>query len=169
MNFNSDLLTQAQEIIFSIKLSKDSHPLLTFNNIIVYQPTSKKHLGIIFDNRLSLEEHLILLVLSKENKTKRLLHKLQRLIRRSELLTIYKTFVRSHLDYKGTGSVALNIKYSSLYHKMESVQYNTCLAIMAAIRSTSKEKLYYELGSESYAAFTNFRKLNFLSIFPNYY
>ena len=53
------------------------------------------------------------------------------------LLTIYKSFVRSHLDN------------SSLSDKIESAQYNAVLAIAGAIRGTSKEKLYQELGLES--------------------
>ena len=38
---------------------------------------------------------------------------------------------------------------SSLASKIESVQYNTALAIAGAIRGTSKEKSYQELGFES--------------------
>ena len=37
----------------------------------------------------------------------------------------------------------------SFHHKLESIQYNACLAITGAIRGTSKEKLYQELGLES--------------------
>ena len=37
----------------------------------------------------------------------------------------------------------------SLANKIESVQYNRALAIAGAIRGTSKEKLYEELGFES--------------------
>ena len=53
---------------------------------------------------------------------------------------------------------------------------NACLAITGAIRGTSKEKLYDELsldsfqhvaGSESCTTFTNFTKINLLSIFSN--
>ena len=58
MSFNQDSSKQAQEVIFSRKVNKDSHPTLTFNNNIVYQATPQKHLGIILDNRLSFEEHL---------------------------------------------------------------------------------------------------------------
>ena len=36
-----------------------------------------------------------------------------------------------------------------LSDKIESVQYNVALAITGAIRGTSKEKLYQELGPES--------------------
>ena len=38
---------------------------------------------------------------------------------------------------------------SYLTYKIESVQYNTVLAIMSAIRRTSREKLYQDLGFES--------------------
>ena len=31
------------------------------------------------------------------------------------------------------------------HQKLESIQYNACLAIAGAIRGTSKEKLYQEL------------------------
>ena len=48
---------QAQEIIFSRKVNKDSQPPLTFNNSIVYQATSQKYLGIILHNHLSFKEH----------------------------------------------------------------------------------------------------------------
>ena len=33
----------------------------------------------------------------------------------------------------------------SFHHKLESIQYNTCLAIIGAIQGTSKEKLHQEL------------------------
>ena len=64
MSFNLDSCKQTQEVIFSRKFDKDSHLPLTFNNNIVYQVPSQKHLGIRTDNRLSLEEQLRL-VLSK--------------------------------------------------------------------------------------------------------
>ena len=38
---------------------------------------------------------------------------------------------------------------SSFHDRLESVQYNACLAITGAIRGTTKEKLHQELGLES--------------------
>ena len=65
----------------------------------------------------------------------------------SSRLTIYKSFVRPHLDY---GDVIYDQSNNSrLSDKIESVQYNAALAINGAIRGTSKEKLYQELGLES--------------------
>ena len=39
---------------------------------------------------------------------------------------------------------------ASLSNKIESVEYNAALAIKGAIKGTSKEKLYQELGCESF-------------------
>ena len=38
---------------------------------------------------------------------------------------------------------------NSFHEKLESIQYNAALAITSAIRGSSKEKLYQELGFES--------------------
>ena len=40
MSFNLDPSKQAEEVTFSRKVNKDSHPPFTFNNNIVYQATS---------------------------------------------------------------------------------------------------------------------------------
>ena len=75
------------------------------------------------------------------------IRKMNLLLPSSSLLTIYKSFVRSHLDH---GDVICDQQnYSHLTDKIRAVQYNAPLAITAAIRGTSKEKLYRELGVES--------------------
>ena len=76
-----------------------------------------------------------------------LLRKLQCLTSRSAHLTIYKTFVRPHLDY--VDIIYEKAHNSSFYQKIESAQYNACLVITSAIKGTSKEKLYDKLGLES--------------------
>ena len=67
---------------------------------------------------------------------------------RNVLLTIYKSFVRPHLDY---GSIIYDQPNNqSFSNKTEAVQYNAALAISNAIKGTSRTKLYYqELGIES--------------------
>ena len=76
-----------------------------------------------------------------------LICKLNLLLSRSSLLTADKCFIRPHLDYGDVIYDQQNL--SSLINKIDSVQYNAALAITAAIRGTSKEKLYQELGFES--------------------
>ena len=86
-----------------------------------------------------------------------LLGKLHNTLPRLPLLTIYKSFIRPHLDY---GDVIYDQAYTALFHqKIESVQYNSALAITGAVRGTSKEKLYHELGLESLEKRRWYRKL----------
>ena len=93
----------------------------------------------------------------KISKTLGLLRKLHNLLPRSALITIYKAFVRPHLDY---GDIPYDQAYNMpFHHKLESIQYNACLAITGAIRGTSKEKLYQELGLESPQLRRWYRKL----------
>ena len=75
MSFNRDPSKQAQEIIFSRKTKKISHPLLHFNNSIVSQTPYQKYLGIFLDARLTFEEHLKVIT-TKVNKTIGLMRKL---------------------------------------------------------------------------------------------
>ena len=78
----------------------------------------------------------------------------------SSLLTIYKSFVRLHLDY---GDVIYDQpNNSNLSDKIESLQYNAVLAITGAIRGTSKEKLYQELGLESLRNRRWLRRMSYL-------
>ena len=126
-------------------MKSDIHPPLVFsNNVVVSQANSQKHLGITLDFKLTFEEHL-LDVFKKVNKIISLL--LQNWLARTTLITIYKAFVRPHLDY---GDILYDQAFNSSFRdRLESVQYNACLAITGAIRGTSKEKLYQELGLES--------------------
>ena len=92
-----------------------------------------------------------------------LLRKLQATLPRSTLLTIYKAFIRPHLDYGDT--IYYQADNDSFHQKLESVQYNVALAITGAIRGTSWEKLYQELGLEFLQRGRWYRKLcTFLKI-----
>ena len=156
MSLNPDPSKQAQEVIFSRKMKKLPHPILVFNNNNVLQTSSQKHVGVTLDVKLTFEEHLNN-VLNKVNKTIGLLRKLQNLLSRSTLITIYKAFVRPHLDY---GDILFDQTYNSSFHeKLESIQYNACLALTGAIRGSSKEKIYQELGFESLRVRRWYRKL----------
>ena len=119
MSFNPDPNKPAQEVIFSRKLKKFCHPSLRFNNNNVSQASSQKHLGLTLDNRLTFDEHLTN-VSNKISKTIGLLRKLQNILPRPALLTIYKCFIRPHLDY---GDIIYDQAYNLSFHqKLESIQ-----------------------------------------------
>ena len=56
----------------------------------------------------------------------------------------------------------------SFQQKLESIQYRACLAITGAIRGTSREKIYQELGLESLQSRRWYKKLTmFYKIYKN--
>ena len=123
MSFDPDPSKQAQEVIFSRKINKLPHPSLVFNSNNVLQTSSQKHLGVTLDVKLTFDEHLNN-VLNKVNKAIGLLRKLQNLLSRSTLITIYKAFVRPHLDY---GDILFDQTYNSSFHEKLD-QFNiTCV------------------------------------------
>ena len=63
---------------------------------------------------------------------------------RRPLSTLYKSFIRPHLDY---GDIVYDQQYNNtFYQKLESTQCNAALAITSAIKGSFREKLYQELG-----------------------
>ena len=93
----------------------------------------------------------------KMSKTLGLLQKSYNLLPRSALITVYKAFVRSYFDY---GDILYDEAYDmTFHHKLESIRYNPSLAIIGAIRVTSKGKVYQELSLESLQLRLLYRKL----------
>ena len=99
MNFNPDLTKQAQKLTFSRKVQMINHPPLFFNQNVVPQTSLQQHLGMYLDSKLNFGEHLKKNIFQKANKTIGLFRKLQTLFPRTPLITIYKSFIRPHLDY----------------------------------------------------------------------
>ena len=94
---------------------------------------------MLLDFRLDFQEHWKSL-LKKVNKTVTLLRKFQNILPRSALLTMYKCFVRTHLDY---GDIIYDQAFNNSFHqKVESLQYNAALAITGINGGTSREKIY---------------------------
>ena len=54
MIFNWDSSKQDQEVLFSCKIKKSSQPSLNFNNKLVAQSITQKHLGMFLDTKLDL-------------------------------------------------------------------------------------------------------------------
>ena len=80
---------------------------------------------------------------------------------------IYTAFVRPRLDY---GDILYNQAFNlSFQQKLESIiQNRACLRITGAIRGTSREKIYQELGLESLQSRRWYRKLAmFYKIYKN--
>ena len=154
MSFNPDPSKQAQKVIFSRKINKVYHPPLLFNNSTIQQMSSQKHLGIHLNEGLTFKHHINEKI-NKANKGIGIIRKLNNILPRSALLAIYRSFISPHLDsfispHFDYGDVVYDQpENKSFSSKIESVQYNASLAITEAIRGTSQENLYQELGLES--------------------
>ena len=78
MSFNPDPTKQAQEVIFSRKITKKFHPKIFSNNISVSKADYQNYLGLHLDSKLSFGIH-IKTVLTKVNRTIDLLRKFQQI------------------------------------------------------------------------------------------
>ena len=79
-------------------------------------------------------------VQNKVNKTIGLLRQLQHTLPRTSLTTIFKSFIRPHLDYE---DIIYDWACNTSFHQnIESIQYNGCkaLAIMDAKKGTFRDK-----------------------------
>ena len=149
MIFNSDPRKQAMEVYFSRKLNQGSPLPLDFNDNTVQTVDMHNHLGLSLDKKLDFNIH----IKNKINKCNKIIGIMERLslsISRDSLPTLYKLFVRPHLDYANIiYDKPGNVNFES---KLERVQYNACLAITGAIRGTNRDSIYAELGLESLSA-----------------
>ena len=157
----SSTLTQKnkqREVIFSKKAESNNSLSLTFNKTEVRTYQSQKHLGLLLDERLNFTEH-INSIICKCDKLIGITKKLSISFPRNALLRIYKSFVRSHLDYADI--IYDKPNNASFKNKIENVQYRACIAMTGTIQGTSRERLYCELGLESLTDRLWIRKLVF--------
>ena len=126
MSFNPNLSKQAREVIFSRKSSRVDHPSVTFNNSSVARTSCQKHLGLYLDEKLNFS-HYIKQKISKACRGIGVIRKLHYVLPRHSVLTIYKSFIRPHLDH---GDVIYDQPNNQAFStKLEAVQYNATLGI----------------------------------------
>ena len=134
MTFNLDLSKKAQDVIFSRKAIKVSHPSITLNIVPVARRTCQNHLGLYTDEKLSFYDYINAKIL-KENKGIGIIKRLSNTLPRNSLLTIYKYFKGSHLDY--CDIIYDQPNNETFCTKIEGIQYNDALAITGGIKCTS--------------------------------
>ena len=69
----------------------------------------------------------------KVNKTVSLSRKIQNKLPRVPLITIYKSFIRPHLDYI---DILYDQTFNSFHERLESIEYNAALAITGTVRGS---------------------------------
>ena len=86
--------------------------LLCVNKNLVKLSSTHKHLGMILHTKLDFSSHLKD-AQNKVNKTIRLLRTLQDTLPRTSSVTIFKSFIRPHLDY---GDIIYDQAYNTSFH-----------------------------------------------------
>ena len=140
--------------------------------------TEHKHLGLIFDPKLSFLKHITEKV-GIARKGIGIIKHLAPYLPVKSRDQIFKMHVRPHLDYcdmiyhipiktkeMSDGDSQRNLNY--LMGTLESTQYQAALAVSGAWKGTSREKIYNELGWESLDERRMFRRLvQFYKIMKN--
>ena len=85
-------------MLFSRKKKTLNHLTLSLNNIQVERASSQKHLGLLLDEKLNFKQHIESAIV-KINKGVAVIKKLRYSLPRKSLITIYKAFLRSLIDY----------------------------------------------------------------------
>ena len=108
-------------MIFSHKSSRVDNPRVTFNNSSVARTSCQKHVALYLDEKLHFSHH-IKEKISKAGKSTGAIRKLHYVLPRHSKLTIYKSFIRPHLDY---GDIIYSQPNNQAFSiKLEVVQYN---------------------------------------------
>ena len=117
MSFNPDSTKPAHQVVLYRKKITfiTLRLLLTMFLLSAFKP--HKHLGLTLDSKLNFHEN-ISSILSKVNKLNPVLWKLQTVLSRHSLLTIYNAFIRTHLDYNDV--IYDKIFNESWHKKLES-------------------------------------------------
>ena len=97
MQFNPDPNKQANQVYFSRKSNAGVYFSVDLNNSPVQLCESHKHLGIVLEKHLNFHEHIAKKI-KICNKMIGTIKPLSFDLPRKSLLTIYKSFVRPHLD-----------------------------------------------------------------------
>ena len=128
--------------MFSHENNLNQNILNLFNKTPVAYSSSQKHLVIILEEKLGFTNH-IKVKIQKAGIGINVIKSLNNTLPQQALLTIYKSFIRPHLDYSDVMYDQPNNE--SLCQTIESVQYEAALAITGTIKGTSQAKLYKEL------------------------
>jgi len=166
VNFNP---IKTAYIVFSKKLIRPNYPALYLDNIALKETSTHKQLGVIFNNRITFEDHID--AQCKKAMTRlTALKRVQRKIPRSSQLTIYLSFIRPILEY---GWQLYDNTTKKSLSKLEKVQREALLSITRAYTVTSHNALLKETGVELLSSRRECGKKKFMykysaDLLPNY-
>ena len=146
-------------MLFSRKKKTQIHRTISFNNIQVEGASHHNHLAVLLDKKLNFKQYIDTTIL-KINKGISVIKRLRHSLPRKSLMTIYKAFLKPLIDY---GDIICDQPQNDFFcKKLEPVQYKIALAITGAIQGTSRDKIYQELGIESFKSRRWYKRLSYM-------
>ena len=134
------------------------HPPLYFDNNQIEVVKKHKHLGIVFNDKLNWSSHISSIV-SGVSRMLDVLYKLAKDTDRESLETIYKTFIRSKLEY---ACIIWDDCTEQDANLLENCQLKAARIVTGAKRGTSHQLLYNEVGWTSLKSRREYFKLCFM-------
>jgi hypothetical protein len=115
-------------------------PVHILNNVSIKQVLCYKHLGLIFNDKMTWSDHIDD-ICKRSNKCLDIISKIRYLLSRLCIEKLYKSFVRSLLDYS-------DVIYDNCSNidstKIENIQRRACIILTSAIRVTKLKTLLKE-------------------------
>ncbi|CAG2244881.1 unnamed protein product [Mytilus edulis] len=149
---------------FDKKKQIPHYPPLILNNVNIKRVTCHKHLGLILNDKLSWTDHIADICKKCHNKLNTIL-RMRHILPRLCIEKLYKTFVRSLLDY---ADVIYDNCTSADSANIEHVQRRACIISTGAIRVTKHVTLLKEVGLELLKTRRQVHRLTYLYKIKNH-
>lgn len=161
VTFNAE---KTEYLIISKKKQIPHYPPLILNNVNIKRVTCHKHLGLILNDKLSWTDHIADICKKCHNKLNTIL-RMRHILPRLCIEKLYKTFVRSLLDY---ADVIYDNCTSADSANIEHVQRRACIISTGAIRVTKHVTLLKEVGLELLKTRRQVHRLTYLYKIKNH-
>jgi hypothetical protein len=132
---------KTKDMIVSNKENLDQHPPIVFNDHVIDQVETHKHLGLTLSGDLKWTSHITNVVNSSSRKLD-LMRGLKYKLDRRSLETIYKSFVRPSLEY---GDCLWAGTYDTDLIKLDAIQNEALRIVTGATARSNIDSLYDEL------------------------
>ena len=137
--------SKTNSMILSAKRSRLPHPPLFLNGNVINEVSSHTHLGLTLSSNMSWQNH-VLYIYHKASKRLHMLKGLKYKVSRDTLAILYKSMIRSVVEYADCVWDGCSDELSQL---LESIQYESAIVVSGALKGTSKQKVLAELGWEN--------------------
>ena len=134
--------SKTKSMTFSLKKNKPDHPILKLSEQPIDEVSCHEHLGVLLSSNMSWKAH-IEKIHQNASKTLNLLRGFKFKLSRLTLEILYKSLVRSKMEYANVVWDGCTLGESDL---LESVQHDAAKLISGAMKGTHRESVLIDCG-----------------------